>query len=430
MQRIVSHLVETTTLANGLRVVTTSVADAPSVSVQLFIGVGSRWEGRERNGISHYLEHMVFKGTRRWPTAIELAEAIEGAGGQMNASTGTEVTSYWTHLPYDKLLLGMEVLAELVMAPLLDPEEVERERTVVQQEIRRAHDQPGARLGQLLAQACFGESPLGWPIAGTLETVQAIAREDLSAHLSAGYRPGNIVLSVAGPVSHEEVLAHAEALFGGMEGGLVATPFDPPPALPDRRSQVEQRPIQQCHLGLAVHALGRRDPDRHALTLLNTVLGRGMSSRLFKEVRERRGLAYSVGSSVSRYRDTGALSVSAGVSPEKAEETVRVLLHELLRLREEPVSEEELRKAKDYAIGSFLLGLESTRSRARRAGENLLLLGEVEPLEQVVGRLEAVTAEDVQRVARRLFAPERFAFAMVGPLADEGLLERAQAKGP
>lgn len=427
MQRTPSYLVETSALANGLRLVTTHVADAPSVSVQVFIGVGSRWEVRERNGISHYLEHMVFKGTRRWPTAIQIAEAIEGAGGQMNASTGTEVTSYWTHLPYDRLALGMEVLTEMVTAPLLDPEEVERERTVVQQEIRRAHDQPGARMGQLLAQACFGDHPLGWPVAGTEETVQRITREELWAHLLAWYRPGNMVISVAGPVSHEEVLPLAEELWGDMEAFAVALPLDSSPELPERRCLAEQRPIQQCHLGLAVHAFGRRDPDRHALTILNTVLGRGMSSRLFKEVRERRGLAYSVGSSVSRYRDAGAFSVSAAVSPEKAEEAVRVIIHELLRLREEPVSEEEMRKAKDYAIGSFLLGLESTRSRARRAGESLLLLGEMEPLDQVVGKLEAVTAEDVQRVARRLFAPERLAFAMVGPLADEELLERVWA---
>ncbi len=409
---------QVSTLDNGLRVVTTPVATAESVSVNAFVGVGSRAEDRRLNGISHYVEHMLFKGTERRPTAIVIAEAIEGAGGVLNAYTSKELTCYWNHVPFDRLDLAMDVLTDMVRCSVVDAGELDRERSVVQQEIRRSYDQPGSWASELLARAVFGDQPMGWPIAGTLESVGEMSRSDLVGHVGGWYVPANAVLSVAGRTTHEEVVTLAQRLWGDIPAAEI--PAAPPAVggMPADRVIVEKREIAQCNVGIGLRAIPRLDPDRYALTILNAVLGRGMSSRLFREVREKRGLAYSVGSSVSRYNDVGAMTVSAGVTLEHLEEAVRVIRAELQKLVDEPVGEEELTKARDYSIGSFRLGLETTMALAQRAGEALLMTGEIEPVEQVVERLAAVTAADVQRVAARVIGPGEMALAAVGPGGD------------
>jgi predicted Zn-dependent peptidase len=413
---------EIETLANGLRVVTTPVPTAQSVSVNVFVGVGSRAEDRRTNGLSHYLEHMLFKGTEQRPTAIAISEAIEGAGGNMNAGTDKELTVYYNLMPYEKLPLAMDVLAEMIQHSLIDAEELERERTVVQQEIRRAYDQPGAWASRLLYEASFGDQPLGWPVAGTVETVQKLTRDDFVNHVRTWYVPQNMVLSVAGNTTPREVVDRAHQLYSDLEG-------QPPPAIEGAREGVatkqvvtEARDIAQSNLAMAARGLSRKDPDRYALGILNAVLGRGMSSRLFREVRERRGLAYSIGSGVTRFQDTGLLSISAGVSAENVAETVAVIKEELQKLADELVGEEELTKARDYSIGTFRLSMESPMALAHRTGEDLLFLGEIEPIEVIVGRLQAVTADDVQRMAQRLFRPEYMSMSLVGPGADEGVM--------
>jgi predicted Zn-dependent peptidase len=409
---------QTTTLTNGLRVVTTPIPTAQSVSVNVFVGVGSRGEDRRTNGLSHYMEHMLFKGTPRRGDSIVIAEAIEGAGGVLNAYTSKELTCYWNQVPFDKLALAMDVLADMYRNSLLDQAEIDRERTVVQQEIRRAFDQPGAWASELLSRATFGDQPIGWPIAGTIETVEAMQRDDFVAHVGAHYVPSNTVLSVAGNTTHADVLRLAEELLGDLSAA------NAPPALPAisqfaaDRVVVEKREIAQCNLGIALHALPRKDPDRYPLMVLNTILGRGMSSRLFKEVRERRGLAYSIGSGVGRYNDIGTMSVSAGVTLENLEEATHVIRDELFRTCDDLAGDEEIAKARDFSTGNFRLGLESTMALAQRAGESLLMTGEIEAIDDVVASIATVTAEDVQRVAQRLFTPGAFAMAVVGPGGD------------
>jgi predicted Zn-dependent peptidase len=406
------------TLPNGMRVVTTPVPTAQSASVNVFIGVGSRAEERRVNGISHYMEHMLFKGTQKRPNSIVIAEAIEGAGGVLNAYTAKELTCYWNHVPYDTLPVAMEVVADMVLHSKLEQEEIDRERTVVQQEIRRAHDQPGSWVGELLAGAVYGDQPIGWSIAGTVEIIDQIQRQDFLDHLECWYSPQNAVLSVAGNVTHEQVMELAGRWFIEWQGGPAPRWLPALPAMAERRVVVEKREIAQCNVAFGLRAIGRTDPDRFAATIMNNILGRGMSSRLFREVRERRGLAYSVGSSISRHADTGTMSISAGVSAEKLNEATTVILGELRRLVDEPVREEELTKARDYAAGSFRLGLESTMSLGQRAGEALLTMGEIEPVEDVVAKLKGVTSADVQRVARRLFSNDNLAMATVGPAGD------------
>jgi predicted Zn-dependent peptidase len=415
------------TLSNGLRVVTTSVPTSQAASVNVFVGVGSRGESRRVNGVSHYLEHMLFKGTERRPDAIQIAETIEGAGGVLNAYTTKELTCYWNQVPYDMLAVAMDVVSDMVLHSTLEQVEIDRERTVVQQEIRRSHDQPGAWAGELLSRAVYGDQPIGWSIAGTLETVQGLTRDDMANHIATWYTPQNCVLSVAGNVTHEQVMDLAEQFFSNWHGG------DPPaiapavPEIPAENVQVDVRDITQCNVAIGLRSIPRLDPDRHPLTILNNVLGRGMSSRLFREVRERRGLAYSVGSGVSRYADTGTMSISMGVTADNMHEAIRVSLGELRRLTEELVPEEEMRKARDYAAGSFRLGLESAMALAQRTGESLLVLGEIEPVDEVVAGLKGVTADDVQRVARRLFHSDNLALSVVGPAADPDALRELLA---
>ena len=415
---------ETDELDGGLRVVTTPLPAAQSASVNVFVGAGSRGEEARTKGLAHFLEHMMFKGTPRRPSAIEVAEAIEGAGGILNAYTAKEITCYWNHVPFDRLELAVDVLADMLQNPLLDPGEIERECSVVQQEIRRLHDQPGAWVGELLGRAMFGDHPLGWPTTGAEETVAGLEREDFRLWLETWYGSSNLVLSVAGNASHKKVVELARRYWGNGQQRAAPPPLPLDRGLPARRAIVEARPISQANLSLGMPALARSDPDRYVLMVLNSLLGRGMSSRLFKEVRERRGLAYSVGSFVSRHSDTGLFAIAAGVSPEKIDEAVQVILAELDKLVQEPVGEEELTKARDYTVGSFRLSLETPIALAQWSGESLLTMGEIEPIEMVVERLRAVSADDLLRIARRVLVLEKAALAVVGPdVREEPLLK-------
>ncbi|MCH7699304.1 MAG: insulinase family protein [Chloroflexi bacterium] len=418
---------EIDTLENGLRVVTTSVPTAQSVSVNVFVGVGSRAEVTRTNGLSHYIEHMLFKGTERRKTSIDIAEAIEGAGGVLNAYTSQEITCYWNQVPFDKLPLAMDVLADMMQHSLLEQEEIDRERTVVQQEIRRAYDQPGAWASRLLSEASFGDQQLGWPVAGTVETVEEMNRQDFMDHIGTWYVPQNMVISVAGNTTHKAVVEETRKLFGELTGDAAPSIEPAKEGRPERNIIVEDRDITQSNLGMSLRAVSRTDPDRYPLTILNAVLGRGMSSRLFKEVRERRGLAYSIGSGVTRYNDTGVLSISAGVTAEHVTETTQVIKTELMKLVDDLVGNKEMTKARDYTTGSFRLSLESPMALAQRTGELLLMLGEIEPVDDIVERLKAVTAEDVQRVAQRLFRDDNLSMSLVGPGADASELAKALA---
>ena len=409
---------EISELANGLRVVTTPLPTAQSVSANLFVGTGSRAEERRLQGLAHFLEHMVFKGSQQRPSAMAIAEAIEGAGGVLNAYTTKEITCFWNHLPFEKMELAVDVLADMLLHPLLDSTEIDRERSVVQQEIRRNHDQPGIWVGELLSQAIFGDQPMGWSTAGNEETVASLQRQDFLDYLDAWYVPANLVVSLAGNVSHAEVLALASRYFNDRPAKPYP-PFVPVNShLPAQRVAVEGRPITQTNVSIGILAFPRKDPDRYPLMVFNNLLGRGMSSRLFKEVRERRGLAYSVGSSVSRFSDTGVLVVSAGVAPDKLREAVIVIREELQKLVEDPVGEEEMAKVRDYSVGNLRLGLETSMALGQRAGELLLTMGEIEPIDSVVEKLRAVTPDDILRVARRIIQGAKPTMAVVGPGAD------------
>lgn len=407
------------TLNNGLRVVTTAVDTSYGASVNIFVGAGSRGEDQRVNGVSHFLEHILFKGTERWPNPNDIAETIEGSGGVLNAYTTKELTCYWNQVPFDKFDVASQVLADMMFKPSLQAAEIERERTVVQQEIKRSKDQPSAWAGELLSVAAYGDQPIGWSIAGSEESVGGLDRDDFTTYMGQWYVPSNMVFSVAGRIDHAQVLAAAEKIFGWVPAGDSPSFSPATPKMPKKRVIVEDRELAQAHIAMGLHTVSRHDPKRYPLELMNTILGRGMSSRLFKEVREKRGLAYAIGSGVSLHHDTGLLGVSAGVSPENAKETIRVIVDELKRMADEPVGDDELARAKEFRTGNFKLSLESPMSLAQRTGESLLTTGKIETAEEIVARLEAVTKEDIKSIAAELTDKGNIAVSVVGPGIEE-----------
>ncbi len=418
---------EITTLPNGLRIVTTPMPTTQAVSVNIFVGVGSRSEPQRLNGVTHFLEHMVFKGTEKRPDAIMIAQEIEGAGGTLNAYTNKEFTCYWNIVPFDRFATALDVEADMLLCSRLEQEEIDRERTVVQQELKRNHDNPAAWAGRLIGTSVYGEQPSGWDVGGSVELVQEMHRPDFVEHIEAWYKPSNIVLSVAGNVTHDQVVRLAEPLFRDMRDGALPSvaPYDA--AITGPRVACDTRDIDQCTLFLGLPIFGRDDPDRFALRIMNDVLGAGMSSRLFREVRERRGLAYSVSSGYGYLSDAGVFTISAGVNREKLSETIKVCIEEAEKLATETVPDDELRKAKDHNIGRFRLSLETAFSLGQRHGELLITKGEIETIEQVVDQVEAITADDVKRVARRLLDRAKLHAAVVGPNLSESEVEAAMA---
>ncbi len=402
-------------LSNGLRVVTTVLPHSQAAALAAYVGVGSRQEARATLGLSHYLEHMLFKGTPGRPTALAISTAIEGAGGTLNAFTSKELTCFWNRVPFDRLPLAMDVLADSVRYSLLAEEEIERERTVVQQEIRRASDEPAQRTFQLLNTAAYGDQPLGWEITGDLDSVAAIERQHLVDHIDTWYRPSNMVLAVAGNIDPDQVLALAEQAWGNHPDRPI--PAAPPAEarLDAQRIRIERREIEQCNIAMALRTFPREDPDRYALHLLNEVLGRGMSSRLFMEVRERRGLAYSVYSYASQHQDTGHLGIGAGVTKEHVVEASEVILAEVRWLADQTVGREELEKAREHAIGSFRLSLETAMAYCHQSGESLLMEGRIRTVEEIIAGVRAVTPDHVRQVAQRILTPGNLAIAVVGP---------------
>ena len=414
---------EITTLDNGLRVITTAIPTAQAASIAFFVGIGSRGEQPRTNGLSHYIEHMLFKGTTRRPSAPDISEAIEGAGGQLNAYTTRESTCYWNNMPFEELETGIDVTADMLQHSVIAQEEIDRERTVVQQELRRSHDNPAAWVGELLGNAVFGDQPVGWPVGGSLETVEEMQRDDFIEHMKSFYVASNSVLSVSGNIEHDRVVELAIKHFTALNDGVVPAMSPARHGLPEQRVIIEERDIEQTNVLLSTQIFGRRDPDRYALDIMNTVLGRGMSSRLFKEVRERRGLAYSISSGASRLQDIGTLTISAGVTRDDQEEALEVIVAELHRLVDEPVEASELQRAIDYVAGSLRLSQETARAVGQRYGNQLLMDGELETVEQTVAAIRAITADDVQAVAKRIIGPGEFALAVVGPSASADRLD-------
>lgn len=404
-----------TVLDNGLRILTSTMPHTRSVSVGFFIGVGSRYETKEQNGVTHFIEHMLFKGTKKRPTALDIAIAIEGRGGVFNASTGREATTYWAKVALDHFPVAVDVLADMLLNAKLDEQELNKERGVIIEEINMSLDQPAGWVHQLANELMWPDHPLGRDEAGSKESVSGLTRATMQDYLSVHYQPANTVLAVAGNLEHGDAVREIEDQLSHWEKQPAGYCLPVTDAQTDARVKLENKPTQQAHLCLVLPGVSFFDDDRYNITLLNTILGHGMSSRLFLEVREKRALAYSVYSYVSMLQDAGLVGVYAGVDSQQIEQALEAVLAELDKARQEPVSSEELAKAKEFIKGRLLLQMEDSFAVASWIGRQEILEGRVLSVDEVLASVDAVTSEDVQRVAQRLFQQHKLNLAVVGP---------------
>jgi predicted Zn-dependent peptidase len=404
-----------TTLKNGVRLLTTEIPWVHSASVAFFFAVGSRYEQDHVAGVSHFIEHMLFKGSQQYPTARLISEAVEGVGGSINGSTGKELTGYSVRVPADSLPVVFTVLADMICHPLFDPAEIEKERGVIIEELSATQDDPQEWVHLLADEVMWPGLPLGRDDAGTIASVSRLQRQQMLEYMHLHYRPNTCVVSVAGNIDHEQVIQLAEDLFAQWEPG------DNPewtPSLPPRETaavRMIKKETEQTNLCLAALGTAYASPDYFSVLLINALLGDGMSSRLFQSIREEQGLAYDIGSYFNSYYETGNFVISAGVDPSRTQDTIKAIVHELQRLCDEPVPVEELERIKAYVRGSFLLGLEGTHRIASWLGSQECLYNTIRDIDDLITKIMAITPSDIQRVARICFAPEWRRLSMIGP---------------
>src|SRR5215469_7397510 len=410
-----------TTLKNGLRLLTAPMPSMRSASVGFFFAVGSRYEPDCIAGVSHFIEHMLFKGSRNYPSAKLISEAIEGVGGSFNGCTGKEITSYTPRVPSEHLPVVLNVLADMIRYPLFDQAEMEKERSVIIEELSATQDDPQEWVGLLVEETMWPGLPLGRDDAGSIETVKRLQRDQMLDYLHTYYRPNSLVISIAGNIDQQQVVNQVQQLFGDWEIGTVPgwTQCLPPSGIPTTR--IIKKRTEQTNICLATLGVNATSPDYYTFLVINALLGDGMSSRLFQTIREKHGLAYDIGSYFNSYYETGNFIVSAGVDPIHTQETISAIVAELKRLCDEPVPSDELERIKAYVRGGFLLGLEGTQQVASWLGSQECLYNQVRAVDEIISHVNAVSASDIRRVAQVCFAPEWRRLAIIGPHNTQGV---------
>ena len=403
-----------TVLLNGLRIISDFMPDTKSVSLGFFVGTGSRHETESRAGISHFLEHMLFKGTKKRPTPREISITVESLGGVLNAGTGKEITSYWAKIAKTHLPTVFDLLQDMLGNSKLDQTEIERERMVVIEELKMYNDIPSYRADQLLDTILWPRQAMGRDIGGSEQSVKGIDRPMLIDYLSRQYSPSNILLAVAGSIPHEEIVNLATPDLQGWQNTEIIPWQAYSQNPPDSKVIVEYRKTDQANICLGLHSIPRNHPDYYTLRILNAALGTGMSSRLFSELREEKGLAYDISSSVIFHRDCGAVIISAGVDPNKAEEAIKVILEQVFDLIN-GLSEEELNRAKQLTTGRLLLSMEDTYSSIQSMGSQYLLTGNALPTDSITRNLLAVTSHQVKDLAKNIMTEDNVYLSIVGP---------------
>ena len=412
-----------TTLDNGLRLITAAMPHTRSVSIGFFIGTGSRYETDAQAGVSHFIEHVCFKGTKTRPTSAEICTVIEGTGGMLNAGTDKELTIYWCKVTQPHFISALDVMTDILLNANFEPVEIEKERQVIIEEINMSLDSPAQRVSMLIDELVWPGHALGRDIAGNRETVAAITRQTMLDYLARQYQPGNAVLSIAGNIRHDEVLEQVARMTAPWKRRGTRLEYTPYRDKPGRRVTIEKRDTEQTQLCLALPGLSITDPRRFALDLLNVILGEGMSSRLFTEIRDRLGLAYSIQSYVEHFLDTGAMNIAAGVDAKNLKVAVRAILEELGRFKREAVPEAEMSKAKELFKGRIVLRMEDSRNVSGWLGGQEILTGKILTIDDVVGIVEAISAEELQALAADLLSGEKLRLAVVGPVDPDQPLE-------
>ena len=405
--------IRTTDLPSGLRVVTEAMSAVRSVTVGCYVAVGGRDESESLSGASHFLEHLLFKGTEGRP-ARQIADAVDVRGGEMNAYTSREHTAFYLRLPAEELAFATDLLADVVTAPALREDEVDTERQVILEELLMSEDESEDRAHTLCMEALYPDHPIGREVLGSEETIGAMARDQIADFHGAHYGAANLVLVAAGQLDHDDFVDQVTRGFAHASAQSVS-PERVAPHLPPEASKVQHQDTEQVHLTVGWRAFGLHDPDRYPLAVLNHVMGSGMSSRLFREIRELRGLAYSVYSYTALYSDAGTLMVYAGTAPENLSEVRSLVDTEIAALLADGITDHELEVAKGYLTGSMVLGLEDSASRMSRLGGSVITRGEVIDIDTHLARIRAVESADVRRVIDRLLAAPATT-AAVGPL--------------
>ncbi len=410
-------------LTNGVRVVTESMPGLKSAALGVWVAAGGRHERPEQNGIAHFLEHMAFKGTKR-RSALEIAEAIEDVGGYINAYTSREVTAYYARVLADDVPLALDVISDIVLNPVFDPREIEVERGVILQEIGQAADTPDDIIFDWLQEDCYRDQPLGRTILGPAERVRNFDRADLSAFVSEHYGPDQIILSAAGAVDHDALLGMAEEAFGG----LAPRPSAQMSLAQFTGGQTRRvKDLEQAHFALAFESPGYRDDDIYTAQIYASALGGGMSSRLFQEVREKRGLCYTIFAQAGAYADTGSTTIYAGTSGEHVGDLARITIDEMKRAADD-MSETEIARARAQMKAGMLMGLESPSNRAERLARVVQIWDRVPSLEETVARIDAVTADRVRTFAQVLAEQAPVAMALYGPVSQAPDLSELQER--
>jgi predicted Zn-dependent peptidase len=403
-----------TTLGNGVRIITEVMPHVRSVSVGVWINSGSRRETAEQNGISHFIEHMLFKGTTK-RSAEDIARSVDSIGGNLDAFTAKELVCFNTKVLDQHLSQAFDVLADLVLHPLFREEDIEKEKGVILEEIKMEADSPDYMVHEIFSANFWKDHPLGKPILGTPQTVKRFHHAMIQGYYGANYAPANLIVTAAGNLTHAGVVALVSEHFDSLHTQAVLGP-DPVPGTHARIALRNKKALEQVHVCLGVPSYPLPHEERFGCYVMNTLLGGGMSSRLFQNIRERQGLAYAVFSELNPYRDTGCLSIYAGTSIESARKVVESIMGEFRQLKEETVTDEELRRAKDHLKGSLMLSLESTSSRMSNLARQEMYFARFFTLDELVESIEAVTAADVQRIARTFFDPKQIALTILGNL--------------
>lgn len=410
------QIINKTILDNGIRILTKKIPHVHSVSMGVWVNVGARDEKVDENGLSHCIEHMIFKGTKK-RSAFQIAKQFDAIGGQTNAFTSMEMTCYHAKVMDTHMETMVDILSDIFLNSKFSSSEVEKEIPVILQEIGMAEDNPEEYIHTLLGDNLWGGNPLGRSILGSRESINSFSAETIKDFFLRFYQPDRIVISAAGNLDHEHFIDLIGPTFEMVQSGEKL----PRRVAPVMKSPVElhYRELEQVHICLGAKGISITDPDRYAFSLMNTILGGNMSSRVFQEIRERRGLAYSVYSFISSYVDTGMFGIYVGVSPKSALESIELILKELRRLKEEKVDHAELHDAMEYTKGNILISAENTDNQMVRLAQNEIHFGRYVPLQEIVSNVESVVEDDILHLAQRLLEPETFALTMLGPVSEE-----------